>query len=62
MKSLLIISEQEYEVAAKRLEALKKAGAGSKDNKELKLLQKALTQFQRRNHPAPVGGTSQVRY
>ncbi len=63
MKSKSIISEQEYQEVAKRVEALKMSQPGPHHvSKELKMLTKALIQYQRRNHPAPGCGISQVRY
>jgi hypothetical protein len=62
MKNIIIISEQEYRFFTERIAELKKSPAGSKDNKELKMLTKAVMQYQRRNRPAPDCGISQVRY
>jgi hypothetical protein len=61
-KLKLILSEQEYQEVAKRLEELRMSKAGNKDDKELKVLTKALVQYQRRNRPNPGCGISQVRY
>jgi hypothetical protein len=62
MKSLLIITDAEYQQVSKRIEELKKAPAGSHGEKELKLLTKALCQYQRRHFPGSGCGISQVRY
>ncbi|MDQ3292369.1 MAG: hypothetical protein M3Q05_13860 [Bacteroidota bacterium] len=48
MKNILICSEQEYEQVAKRMEELKNAPARSNPAKELKLLTKAIIQYQRK--------------
>lgn len=57
MKSLLIVSEQEYEVVAKRIEEIKDAPADSKYAEELRRLTKAVVQYHRSGRPA----TSQVK-
>ncbi|WP_026463735.1 hypothetical protein [Adhaeribacter aquaticus] len=53
MNDLLILTKEEYEEAARKLEELKNAPLDSDCAKELKVLTKAIVEFERRNLPIP---------